>query len=85
MQLDFNALYGGMQKLKMPTTPGIKWTKDGKWFKKSTMKHDVSLVSLQWLYYIQATAPYLTKPDGTRHVIQHGYHQGEHKFDGIRK
>jgi len=69
----------------MPTTPGIKWEKNGNYFIKNTMRSDVSFVSLQWLYYIQATAPYLTKQDGTRAVIEHGYHHGEIHLDGIGK
>jgi len=83
-QLDFNALYAGMQARNLPTTPGVKWTKSGDHFKKSVMADGVSFPAIQWLYYLQASAPYLTKSDGGRAVIDHGYHQGE-AFVGVDK
>lgn len=67
----------------MPTTPGIRWELTGKTFTKSSMRKDVSYGSLQWLYYIQATAPYLRQQDGTRAIIAQGYHQGERQINGI--
>ena len=81
-QLDFNALYGAMQAKLLPTTPGIRWTRKGGMFQKSVMADGVSYVSLQWLYYIQASATFLTALDGTRSVIHHKYHQGEVTLDG---
>lgn len=84
-QLDFNALYGGMQKLQMPTTPGIKWTFKNNHFEKGTMRSGVSYGSLQWLYYLQATADYLKNFDGTRTTIEHEYHHGEVKLEGLGK
>ena len=74
-----------MQKLRMPTTPGIRWMKQGNGFVKSSMKSGVSFGAIQWLYYLQATAPYLMKADGTRAIIEHGYHHGEVQLEGIRK
>ena len=69
----------------MPTTPGIRWKKDGNVFTKSIMRKDVSFVQVQWLYFLQATSPILMKPDGTRHIIEHEYFHGEHQFEGLRK
>jgi len=85
VQLDFNALYAGMQKLRMPTTPGILWRKKGDGFEKMSMKHDVSYPQIQWLNYIQATAPYLTQEDGSRAIIEHGFHHGEVSVEGVGK
>jgi len=74
-----------MQKLRMPTTPGIIWRKKGNGFEKGSMKHDVSYPQIQWLNYIQATAPYLTKEDGSRAIIEHGFHHGERSLEKIGK
>ena len=79
-QLDFNALYGGMQMKRLPTTPGILWTLNGQTFKKAVMADQTSLCAVQWLYYLQATAPYLKQKDGTRAIIHHAYHQGEKRM-----
>ena len=79
-QLDFNSLYGAMQMRRLPTTPGILWKLTGKQFKKSIMADQTSLPAVQWIYYLQATAPYLTKKDGTRGIIQQAYHQGEKRL-----
>lgn len=74
-----------MQKLRMPTTPGILWRKKGNGFEKMSMRHGVSFPQIQWLNYIQATAPYLTNDDGSRAIIEHGYYHGERTLQGIRK
>jgi len=85
VQLDFNALYAGMQKLRMPTTPGVLWRKEGNKFVKGSMKQDVSYPHLQWINYLQATMPYLDRPDGTRALIEHGYYRGEYEVEGVGK
>ena len=50
-----NALYGLYQKLQMPTTPGVKWTKKGATFKKpqsEQMHLDVLQMCSQHLFYL---------------------------------
>ena len=66
-----------MQMKRLPTTPGILWTLKGQTFKKAVMADQTSLCAVQWLYYLQATAPYLQQTNGARSIIQHAYHQGE--------
>ena len=77
IQLDFNSLYGCMQRKRLPTTPGILWKRFGGRFQKNVMTTDVSYPHLQWLYYIQATDPTLGSSK-----IQHKYFRGEVSVGG---
>ena len=82
IQLDFNSLYGKMQQKRMPTTPGIIWQKCKRGFKKNVMATGVSLKSMQWLYWLQATSTKLLRKDGSREKIQHGFHHKEVEIQG---
>lgn len=83
IQLDFNSLYGCMQRKQLPTTPGVLWTRYTKTrLKKSVMCTDASLKAMQWLFYEQTTDESLKKRDGTKLIIHHKYHHGEKRIDG---
>ena len=53
--VDFNGMYNGCQAENLPTTPGIRWLKEGSKYKKSIMASGTSLAAQKWLYYIQET------------------------------
>ena len=74
---DVNAMYLATQMQPMPLTPGLEWTLNGKKFKKRVLHPGVSLKSLQWLYYVQATK-------FPNHQIQHAYHRGEKRLGGYK-
>ena len=78
ISFDFNGMYNGCQAENQPTTPGIRWIKEGNGYRKSIMTNGTSLAAQKWLYYIQETD--LAK-DGTgkKIQIQHKYFRGEHQ------
>ena len=51
--VDFNGMYNGCQAENLPTTPGIRWLKEGSKYKKSIMASGTSLAAQKWLYYMQ--------------------------------
>jgi len=79
---DFNALYGGMQSRRLPTTPGVRWNRSGTTFTKAVMADGTSFAAVQWLAYLQATARYLKLATGEVVTMHHKYHQGEVKVRG---
>ena len=46
------------------------------------MADQMSFVQIQWLYYMQETQCF--DRNGVKHTLQHGYHQGEIEFEGIK-
>ena len=77
ISLDFNSLYLYSQNQLLPTTPGIQWSKRSNgYFRKKSLRTDISFASLQWLYWLQETDICVDK-HGQRQRIHHGYHQGE--------
>ena len=73
-------MYGWAQAQDMPTTYGIKWIQSGKWFKKSIMTSQTSLVAVQWLYWIQEQP--ICFDNGRKIQLEHHYHRGEVDFEG---
>ena len=62
----------------MPLGPGILWTLNGKFFKKSVMKAGTSLGAVQWMNYLQES-DICVDSNGNRQTIESSYFQGEHK------
>ena len=78
ISFDFNGMYNGCQAEIQPTSPGVKWEKSGRKFKKNIMTSGTSLAAQQWLYYMQEQD--LVKNDnGEKIQIEHKYHRGEHQ------
>ncbi|CAG5104401.1 Oidioi.mRNA.OKI2018_I69.chr1.g1235.t1.cds [Oikopleura dioica] len=75
--LDFNALYLYAQNQEMPTTPGIRWIREGDSFRKQIMAKGNSLVALEWLTYIDEYSDLLVSKNGERVPLQHQYYRGE--------
>ena len=71
-------MYGWAQAQDMPTTFGIKWIKEGKWFKKSIMTSQTSFLAQQWLYWIQEQP--VCYDNGRKIQLEHKYHRGEMDF-----
>ena len=63
----------------MPLGPGILWTLNGQFFKKSVMKAGTSLGAVQWLDFMQQSDICIDS-SGNRVTIQHAYYQGEAKI-----
>ncbi|CAG5103488.1 Oidioi.mRNA.OKI2018_I69.chr1.g794.t1.cds [Oikopleura dioica] len=85
--LDFNALYLYAQNQKMPTTPGILWTKGAKFYKQTMMARETSFAAHRWLTFIDEYSSDLISSNGERVPLQHAYFRGEHqvmnwKIDG---
>ena len=72
---DFNSMYLWAQRQEMPLGPGVLWKKNGRYFKKSTMVNGVSLKSMEWLFYLQAT-------EYKNYQLEHAYYHGEVDFNG---
>ena len=78
--LDFNSMYLWSQSKNMPLTPGILWTANGSFFRKSIMAPGVSFGQVQWLMYLQVTQCYDSNHQKVQ--ISHAYFRGEVNFDG---
>ena len=78
ISFDFNGMYNGCQAEVQPTTPGIKWVKSGRKFKKSIMASGTSLAAQKWLYFMQES-DLVKDADGNKIQIEHKYHRGEHQ------
>ena len=78
ISFDFNGMYNGCQAEVQPTTPGIKWVKSGRKFKKSIMASGTSLAAQKWLYFMQES-DLVKDANGNKIQIEHKYHRGEHK------
>ena len=75
--IDFNGMYNGCQAENLPTTPGIRWLKEGSKYRKSIMASGTSLAAQKWLYYMQETD--LAKDNSGKKIqIQHKYFRGEY-------
>ena len=81
VSFDFNAMYTGCEAENQPTTPGIRWLKQGSKYNKSIMTSGTSLAAQQWLYYLQET-DFAKDDHGNKIQIQHKYFRGEH---GVKK
>ena len=66
----------------MPLSPGLLWTKKSGVYQKKIMADQMSFVQIQWLNYVQETQCF--DKNGLKHKLQHGYHQGEIEFEGIK-
>ena len=71
--LDFNSMYLHAQDQAMPLGPGLRWTKNGRKFKKKVMVDGCSLGQLEWLSYIEVEENI---------KLEHAYHRGEHSQFG---
>ena len=80
--LDFNSMYLWAQSKSMPLTPGILWTVQGYFFKKSVMAPGVSFGQIQWLMFLQETECF--DSNMVRIQLQHAYFRGEVDFDGFK-
>ena len=67
--VDANSMYLHSQDQVMPLGPGLRWTKNGKTFKKKVMVDGCSLGQLEWLNYIEIE-------DEVK--LEHAYHRGEY-------
>ena len=75
-------MYLWAQSQVQPLSPGILWTLNGRFFKKSIMKAGTSFGAMQWLYYMQATDCIDKK--GERVQMQHAYFNDEHVECGFQ-
>ena len=69
-------MYQWCEDQVMPLSPGILWTLDGQYYKKSVMKAGTSLGAVQWLDFMQQSDICIDS-SGNRVTIQHAYYQGE--------
>ena len=81
---DFNGMYSGCQREKMPLTAGILWVLNGRKFKKTLMlkAEQVSMPAMQWIYYRQAIDG--KDSEGKYVQMEHAYHRGEKEFEGMK-
>ena len=79
---DFNGMYCGCEAEHQPTTPGIRWLKNGSKYRKSVMISGTSLAAQKWLYYIQET-DFARDKSGAKIQIQHKYFRGEHQVERL--
>ena len=78
--LDFNGMYLSVQNKKLPTGPGIVWTKgSGNKWSKRIMTNGHSFVAEQWLTFCQHTDPELKLPSGLVRIECKSF-RGEVKF-----
>ena len=68
-------MYLWAQAQLMPTTPGLHWTKEGHWFKKSIMISQTSFEATQYLYWLQTTINV---------QLEHAYFHGEFEIEGYK-
>ena len=71
--LDVNSMYLHSQDQPMPLGPGLRWTKNGKNFKKKVMVDGCSLGQIEWLNYIEITENI---------QLEHAYYRGESTLFG---
>ena len=78
ISFDFNGMYNGCQAEVQPTSPGVKWSKSGRKFKKKVMTSATSLAAQQWLYFMQES-DLLKDEVGQKIQMEHKYHRGEYQ------